>query len=213
MGLLENRKEAGQRLAERLKSESTTWRNAIILALPRGGVPVAHEISKQLGLPLDVLLVKKIGAPNQPEFAIGAISETSEPIWNAQALSKMNLDDEELSALAKEAQKKIQAQTRRWRRDRKPLSPTNRTVLLVDDGIATGMTVKAAIELLKKQGAKKVILAVPVSSSSAKRELEPLVDQLIVLETPTPFYSVGQWYNDFSQVSDDLVTKVLMSCV
>jgi putative phosphoribosyl transferase len=204
---LRDREAAGQMLARKLKDAD--WKKASILALPRGGVPIAWEIAKELKLPLDVLLVKKVGAPDQPEFAIGAVSEDEHPIWNQESISFLGIEKRKLHDLAENARKKILEQTGKWRKGRAPLEVKGKTIILVDDGLATGMTMHAAVEFLKRREVKKIVIAAPVASRSAVDSFKNKVDQIVVLQIPEPFFSVGQWYEDFTQVTDEVVTSIL----
>lgn len=207
MKTIKNRTEAGRLLAEKLRTVDR--KNTLVLALPRGGVPLAWEIAKQLKLTWDILLVKKIGAPLHPEFAIGAVSEDQPPLWNTDIISSMGLDREQLNQLAEESQEKLRRQSKAWRRNRKPLELEGKDIILVDDGLATGMTMLSAVEFLKHRGARKVTVAAPIASGPAEEALRPRADEVVILLTPEPFFSVGQWYEDFSQVSDEMVMRLL----
>lgn len=203
-----NRQEAGQRLAEKLAQ--TSWpENTLILALPRGGVPVAIEVAKALHRPWSLLLVKKIGSPLQPEYAMGALAEDEAPLWNKEALNLIDLNKETLDELVGLARKKIEAQKEIWRQA--PLGPLikEKTIIIVDDGLATGLTMKAALAFLRKQGASKIVIAVPVAPAEAVRSMKPLASSVIAIETPAYFSAVGEWYDDFTQVSDETVTALL----
>lgn len=204
---LKNRETAGRLLAEKLKRKK--WSKTVVLAIPRGGVPVGIEIAKQLKLPFDIILVKKIGAPEQPEFAIGAICENQQPLWNKEIVAMLGLQKEDMEALVEKTRLKILEQSKKWRVARTSLTLKDRTIILVDDGLATGQTLMAAVEYLKQQQVTKIVIAVPVSSVSSLEEFRNLVDQIIVLDTPEPFFAISQWYEDFSQVTDDLVTEIL----
>lgn len=206
MRLFANRKEAGEILAKRLLSERK-WEGALVLALPRGGVPIGREVADELGLPLDVLLVKKIGAPNQSEFAIGAMPEDEQPIWDQSSISQLDLSEKDLQEAAEISRRKILDQAIKWRHE--PLKIKSKTVIVVDDGLATGLTMVAAVQFLKRQKVSKIIIAVPVASSSSMDSLKPLVDEIVALQIPEPFFSVGQWYKDFTQVTDEMVTDLL----
>jgi putative phosphoribosyl transferase len=204
---IKNREVAGKLLAERLKKRK--WKNTCVLAIPRGGVPVGSVIAKELKLSFDVILVKKIGAPEQPEFAIGAICEDDKPIWNKDSVAMLNLQKDVMIELAEKTYKKIFEQTKKWRADRLPLALKDQTVILVDDGLATGLTMLAAVEYLKRKQVNKIVIAIPVASRSAIENLENLVDQILVLEIPEPFFAISQWYENFSQVTDETVTQIL----
>lgn len=204
---IKNRETAGRLLAQELKRME--WQDTLILALPRGGVPVAAEIAKELNLPWDLLLVKKIGAPGQPEFAIGAISENENPVWDYASISLLSIQKSNLDKLVEKTRDKILEQAKKWRKGRIPLSVKNQTVIVVDDGLATGMTMHAAVKFLRHQGVEKIVIAVPVASRSAEDSFRTEVDQVIALQTPEPFFSVGQWYEDFEQVTDETVASFL----
>lgn len=207
MKSLKDRETAGQLLAQKLSTAD--WSRAFVLALPRGGVPVAWESAKELKLPLDVVLVKKIGEPDQPEFAIGAVSEDEDPIWNQESIDFLGLEKRKLHYLAEDTRKMILEQTKKWRKGRSPLAVKGKTIILVDDGLATGMTMHAAVDFLKGRGVKKIVIAAPVASRSAVDSFKTKVDQIVVLKIPEPFFSVGQWYEDFTQVTDEVVTNIL----
>ncbi len=202
-----DRIEAGQRLAKELNSRR--WTNTCIITLPRGGVPVAAEAARQLHLPWDILVVKKIGSPLQPEFAIGAVAEDDLPVWNQEALGYMNIDDKTLLSLADETSVKVHDKANRWNQFRQPINVKNRNVILIDDGLATGLTMRAAIALLKRRGVSQITIAVPVAPQSAIDYFTNLVKEVIVLKVPPYFRAVGEWYEDFTQVSDEAVTALL----
>lgn len=206
---LENREVAGQFLSKLLQT-SIRRADTVVLALPRGGVPIAWEISKELALPWDILLVKKIAAPHQPEFAIGAISEDDEPLWDQKTITALNISKIELIELSNQTRKKVSDQMGKWRRGRHSIDYQDKNIILVDDGLATGLTMIAAIQYLRKKRVKRITVAVPVSSQSSFETIKNMVDDIIVLFTPEPFFSVGQWYEDFSQVEDEEVTNMLV---
>lgn len=204
---LKNRKAAGVQLAKRLKE--THWTNAIVLALPRGGVPVAAEVAAQLGLPWDILLVKKVTAQKHSEFAIGAVSEDEDPIWSDDNISSLKLNPEQLRTSVEKTRQRILEQTTQWRQGRPPLDVQGKNVIVVDDGLATGLTMLAAVEFLIRRKARKIVVAVPVASQSAREALLQKADRTVVLHAPEPFHSVGDWYEDFSQTTDEEVTNLL----
>ncbi len=207
MKRLKNRESAGKELAELLQKSG--WENTTVLALPRGGVPIAWEVAKTLKLPWDLLLVKKIGAPNYPEFAIGAVCESDHPTWNQEALSRLNLSESERQQMAQNSQDKIKQQARKWRGSRPSLEYKGKNFIIVDDGLATGMTMHAAVDFLNRQGARKVFVAIPVAAKDSVDSLKGKVEQVFTLQTPEPFNAVGNWYENFNQVSDEEVTKLL----
>lgn len=206
MEFFKNRQDAGLHLAQRLSSQN--WSNACVLGLPRGGIPVAIEVAKKLALPLDLLIVKKIGAPLQPEYAIGAIAEDDKPLWNPEAFDFVPTTPEEKELLVAPLRRKIQHQRDLWRPHPR-VNLEGKNIILVDDGLATGFTMKAAIHFLRTKNVAAIVVAVPVAPLSIKTEIQALCDQLIVLKTPTVFSAVGEWYENFSQVEDDTVTELL----
>jgi predicted phosphoribosyltransferase/pimeloyl-ACP methyl ester carboxylesterase len=206
---LKDRVEAGKKLAERLTHLKDE--NPIVLALPRGGVPVAYEVAKALGAPLDVVLVRKIGAPGQPELGLGAVVDGANPrtVYNEEVVrlvrpSERYLQAEELRQLGE-----IERRRQLYRRGCEPLPVKDRTVIVIDDGIATGGTVRAVLEALRAGGVKKLVLAVPVAPADTLEELSTLADEVIVLATPDPFYAVGAHYKNFDQTSDEEVIDLL----
>jgi putative phosphoribosyl transferase len=202
-----NRTEAGQLLAKQIKPLITE--KPYVFALPRGGVPTAAPIAEALGTEVDLLLVKKIPAPRQPELAIGAIAEEGPPLWQDQQFAGLKIDKSERERLLIKAQKSLARQRRLWKTDSHVTNITDHTVILVDDGLATGASVIAGIQFLRTRKPAKIILAVPVASQSAIRKIRPLVDELICLSAPESFESVSEFYDDFSPVTDREVTDLL----
>lgn len=207
--MFKDRIEAGKQLAERL-TESLP-RPAVVLALPRGGVPVAAEIARRHGLPLDLMLVRKVGLPAQRELAVAAIAgaDGSELTVNADVAAMAGLSPEEIRDLAEPERTELRRRRTVYLGDRKPVSLIGKTAILVDDGIATGATTRAAIAATRQAGAQQIILAVPVAPSEVLDRLRREVDKIICLETPDPFHAVGAHFRDFPQVSDDEVTRTL----
>ncbi|MBA5871325.1 MAG: phosphoribosyltransferase [Nitrospira sp. CR2.1] len=206
--MFRNREEAGELLAQEL----AVYRNdpaAILLALPRGGVAVAYQLSLALHLPLDVLITRKIGAPGNPEYALGAVSETGAVYWNREALAGLSLTDRDLAAAVQAQQQEVARRVALYRQGR-PFPPLkDRTVILVDDGLATGATFFASVATVRQAHPRLVIGAVPVAPHSTVEQARALVDQLVVLRTPEPFYAVGNFYRDFEQVEDREVLQYL----
>ncbi|WP_341713227.1 phosphoribosyltransferase [Erythrobacter sp.] len=203
-----NRRSAGHALAEavaRLDIE-----DPLVLALPRGGVPVAFEVARRLNAPLDILLVRKIGAPGHEEYGIGALVDGSNPqVVIDEAVARMVGADADYINREVEHQLRELERRRAAYRTAPPISPTGRNVILVDDGIATGGTVKVALQALRKSAASRIILAVPVAPRSALLALQSLCDEIVCLLAPEPFYAVGAHYLDFGQTSDSEVVQLL----
>jgi len=204
--LFRDRVEAGKQLVQALKTGSE---NAIVLAVPRGGVVVGYEVARALGVPLDVIVTKKIGAPDNPELAIGAVAEDGTFILDDDLVERLGVPKEYVKQEVERQRQEIQRRLLRYRGDIPYPNLKNREVIVVDDGVATGSTLKAALRLLRNKGAKKVIVAVPVGPPDTIRELEKLADRVVCLQTPEPFYAIGQFYKDFAQTSDEEVTELL----
>lgn len=205
---LENREEAGRLLADRLSAYRDDP-EAIILALPRGGVVVGYVMSVALHLPLDVFLVRKLGAPGNPEYALGAVAEIGEPYLNRRAMEAFALSPSDLAWAVREQREEIARRQTLYRHGRPLPALAGHTVILVDDGLATGATFFASVQALRGLGVKRLIAALPVGPQETIRELESQVDELIVLLMPEPFYAVGNHYEDFTQVEDDAVVRYL----
>jgi putative phosphoribosyl transferase len=203
----QDRREAGQKLGALLLSYAAD--NPVILALPRGGVPVAFEVAKTLGARLDVWVVRKVGVPWHPELGVGAVAEGGFVHLNHDILQNVGLADSELEAAIEKQRREVEARVTRFRDGRPAPALKDRTVIVVDDGIATGGTVRAAIRSIRAQGPKRVILAVPVVAAATVTTLEPEVDRLIYLRAPHELYAIGLWYDDFSQVPDEAVVRLL----
>ena len=203
----EDRRDAGRRMAtvlERFRGE-----DPIVLALPRGGVPVAYEVARALDAPLDIVLVRKIGAPFQPQYGIGAIAEGGVRFIRTEDIEFTGVPEEEIEAIVAQENEELERRGRVYRGDREPLPVEGRTVLLVDDGIATGGTAVAAGRALKARGASKVILAVPVGPPGSEIRLADEFDEVVCLEQPHGFFGIGQFYVDFGQLSDQDVIDLL----
>jgi len=203
-----DRAEAGVALARALDS----WRgaaDAIVLGLPRGGVPVAHEVASALGLPLDALVVRKLGLPWQPELAMGAIASGGAVVVNDEVLRYLPTGSGAFDEVRLREQRELERREREYRGDRPPLDMKGRTGILVDDGLATGATMEAAVRSLQAIGAARVVVAVPVASVEARERIAGVADEVVCLETPEFFSAVGQWYREFGQTSDAEVRELL----
>lgn len=208
---LHDRQKAGQLLAERLRqlSFADASSKAVVIALPRGGVPIAYEIARGLGIQMDVLVVRKVGAPQQPEYGIGAITENNHYWIDPQELISAAMFPSEVDNVLSRERLEVQRRIHQYRNDRPLTSVVGRTVIVVDDGLATGVTARVACAYLKKIGASRIILAVPVCAPGAGETLRREVDQFVCLLEPSSFFGVGQFYENFAQLSDDDVLSIL----
>ena len=206
--LFRDRSEAGQKLAQKLKAYANR-QDVLVLGLPRGGVPVAFEVAQALNAPLDVFLVRKLGVPGQEEFAMGAIASGGVRILNQKVITGLNISSEAIARTAAQEQRELERREYLYRGDRPPLDVRDRTVILVDDGLATGATMHAAAIAIRKKQPKQIIAAVPVSAPEACDKLQVEVDEIICAETPRPFIAVGVWYQNFSQTTDAQVQNLL----
>jgi putative phosphoribosyl transferase len=202
-----DRLDAGRRLAGRLADRSAL--DPVVLGMPRGGVPVAAEVASVLGAPLDIIVVRKIGCPWQPELGIGALAEGNVRVLNQALVDELGVPPDAVESATVREREELERRVRRYRDDRPPIPVAERVVILVDDGLATGYTARAAIEALRRRGARRVILAVPVAPREQQTALSGVVDELVVLDTPTWFFAIGEHYRDFSQTSDDEVISLL----
>lgn len=203
-----DRQEAGVVLAQELQSYANQP-DVLVLALPRGGVPVAFEIATALHVPLDVFIVRKLGVPGHTELAMGALAMGNILVFNDDIIRQLNITQEEINAVIHKEEQELKRREAAYRDNRPFPSLAKKTIILVDDGIATGATMRAAIKALKKAGPAKLIVAVPCADYSMCETLKPLVDQLICPLRPTNFYAVGAWYVDFSQTEDAEVYNLL----
>ncbi|HUJ76916.1 MAG TPA: phosphoribosyltransferase, partial [bacterium] len=205
--IFQNRTQAGIELAKALESYRAD--NPLIIALPRGGVPVAVQVARHLNAPMDVLIVRKLGAPENPEYAIGALAEGGEPWVRGSALGETGVGAEELRHIVARQQEEIRRRVQRYRQGRPPAEVAGRTVIVVDDGLATGATMMAAIRSLRGRGATRIIVAVPCAASQSAHSLRQQVETVVALTESDDFYAVGQWYRDFHQVEDREVERLL----
>lgn len=208
--MFKNRREAGYLLAKELEKRETEF--DIVLAIPRGGVVVGEIIATWFNKPLDVVMARKIGSPNWEEFAVGAVTPDGHVLVHDRVKGLMDRDADTVNRLAESVRRNIVERLRLFRGARSPLDLKGKGVLLVDDGIATGFTVKAAVDYLLRIEAREVIIAVPVSSPGAYSGLRGEVKEVVVLEVPPEFYAVGQFYEDFRSVEDQEVMDILKRC-
>jgi putative phosphoribosyl transferase len=202
-----DRREAGRRLAERLSGLRAS--SPLVLGLPRGGVPVAFEVANALGAPLDVLVVRKLGVPFQPELGMGAVGEDGVRVLNPDVLRQAGATETQLAAVEARERAEVEDRAVRLRRGRPAIPLQGRTVVIVDDGLATGGTARAAVHVARARGAERVILAVPVAPPETVAALHRDADDVVAVESPEPFFAIGGWYTDFSPTSDDEVIQLL----
>lgn len=206
--LYKDRREAGAKVASRLMRYKDRA-DVIVLALPRGGVVNGHEIAKRLNVPLDIIIIRKIGFPGQPELAIGAVSETGAVALNEDLISSYGIKEDYIKGEVEGHMKEISRRKALYRGGRGVPALKGKTVILVDDGVATGATMKAAISTLRKENPARLVVALPVASMEAEEEIKKLVDEWVCLMTPREFMAIGNFYEDFSQVSDQEVVELL----
>jgi predicted phosphoribosyltransferase len=206
--LFQDRFAAGRLLASKLRRFANRS-DTVVLALPRGGVPVGFEVAKALNVPLDVFVVRKLGVPGYEELAMGAIASGGIRVLNEDLVRTAGIPDEVIDAVAAEEERELERRERDYREGRPPVDVQGRTVILVDDGLATGSSMRVAVLALKRKRPAQIVVAVPVGAATTCAELESEVDQIICAVTPEPFRSVGQWYRDFSQTNDDEVRDLL----
>jgi predicted phosphoribosyltransferase len=205
---LRDRRDAGRRLAERLKHYAGRD-DVVVLGLPRGGVPVAFEVAEAIGAPLDVFVVRKLGVPGQQELAVGAIASGGTRVLNAELAKRIGLRAEWIEAIDAKERRELERRERAYRGDRPPPDVSGRTVILVDDGLATGFTMLAAVSALGAANPERVVVAVPVADPRTCEAIGRAADEAVCLLTPTAMHSVGEWYEDFSQTSDEEVRELL----
>jgi len=203
-----DRTEAGQFLAENLSSYANRA-DVLVLALPRGGVPVAAEVARKLHAPLDVFVVRKLGLPGHPELAMGAIASGGVRVFNGDVVNSLQIPDEVIDAVSAQELTELQRREKVYRDDLPPPEVEGKTVVLIDDGIATGSTMLAAVSALRQLNVSRIVVAVPVIAASTYYEIRRVADDVAAVMVPENFYAVGQWYEDFSQTSDDEVRDLL----
>jgi putative phosphoribosyl transferase len=203
-----DRIDAGRQLAAQLTAYANRP-DVLILALPRGGVPVAFEVAQALDAPLDVFLVRKLGLPGQEELAMGAIATGGVTVLNSEVVDRLGIPDEVIDHVAAQEQRELERRERLYRNDRPPPNVRGKTVILVDDGLATGATMYAAAAALREQAPDRIVVAVPTAAPETCDAFRDAVDEIVCAITPDPFYAVGRWYEDFSQTTDDEVRDLL----
>ncbi|MBX6365403.1 MAG: dienelactone hydrolase family protein [Gemmatimonadetes bacterium] len=203
-----NRVEAGRELAERLRPYEHRP-DVIVLALPRGGVPVGYEVARALDVPLDIFLVRKLGVPGQPELAMGALASGGTVVLNHSVIQALGIPREAIDRVADEERRELARREEAYRGRRPAVDVADRTVILVDDGVATGSSMRAAVAALRRRGPARIVVAIPVAPRETCEELRREADDVVCLDTPDPFYAVGLAYRDFTQTSDDDVRRLL----
>ncbi len=203
----EDREDAGRKLAERLSRYRDE--RPVVFALPRGGVPVAYEISRSLGVPLEVLVARKLGAPGQPEFGIGAVAPDGVRVLNEEVVRRLGIPEEYIERITDRETAEVERRLKHFRGDRPEPDVRGRTTILVDDGLATGVTARAAIEALRRRRPRRLVLAAPVCAAQTAELLAPEVDELVCLEAPPDLGAIGFWYRDFAQTPDEEVIELL----
>jgi putative phosphoribosyl transferase len=206
--MFRDRTEAGQLLAQQLLRYQDQPQ-LVVLGLARGGMPVASEVAKALRVPLDVFLVRKLGVPGQEELAMGASASGNIRVLNDQIINALGISPATIEATAAKEEREIERRERVYRGERPSLALENRTIILVDDGLATGSTMRAAVLALRRQHPASIVVAVPVAAASTCEDLKHEVDEILCLLTPENFFAVGQWYEDFSQITDEEVQELL----
>lgn len=205
-----DRRQAGVELARHL-ADVVKGQDVVVLALPRGGVPVAFEVARALDAPLDVFVVRKLGLPGHPEFAMGAIASGGVRVLNDEVVRLYRIPEQAVEAIAKDERTELERRERAYRSQRPALDVRGRTVVLIDDGLATGSTMKAAVEAVRALSPARIIVAVPVGSPDTCREFAAIADEIVCARRPEHFAAVGQWYDDFRQTTDEEVRELLQS--
>jgi putative phosphoribosyl transferase len=206
--LYRDRREAGRQLAAKLAAYAGRP-DVIVLALPRGGVPVAYEVARALGAPLDIFLVRKLGLPGREELAMGAVASGGIRVLNEEVVRALRIPEEVIDEVAAEEMEELERREQLYRGDWPPPDVRGRTVILIDDGLATGSTMRAAIAALRQQHPARIVVAVPVGAPETCAEFQDEADEAICALTPDPFYAVGLWYGDFTQTTDEEVRDLL----
>jgi putative phosphoribosyl transferase len=206
-----DRRDAGRDLARNLAGHPPDWfARAVVLALPRGGVPVAFEVAQAFDLLLDVFLVRKLGVPAHEELAMGALASGGVRVLNEDVVRGMGVTESEIDRVAEREAEELRRRERLYRGDRPPLDLAGRNAILVDDGLATGASMRAAVQALRLQGPASIVVAVPVAAREACDEFRDEVDEIVCSATPQPFHAVGLWYHDFNATTDEEVRELLV---
>ena len=208
MALFKDRRDAGKQLAQELTAYAGRS-VVIVLALPRGGVPVAYEVARALHAPLDIFIVRKLGLPGHEELAIGAIASGGVRVLNEDIVRALNIPESVIESIARRELQELERRERTYRGNRPPPEVRGRTVVLVDDGLATGASMRAAVAALRAQNPARIVVAVPTAAPETCEAFESEVDEIVCAMTPEPFYGVGRWYEDFSQTTDEEVRALL----
>ncbi|MGB8702825.1 MAG: phosphoribosyltransferase [Thermosynechococcaceae cyanobacterium] len=203
-----DRTEAGQQLATKLSAYAHRA-DVLVIGLPRGGVPVAAEVATALHAPLDICLVRKLGVPGHQELAMGAIASGGVRVLNDDLLDWLGISDQTIDEVAARELRELERRDHKYRGDRPPPDLRDRTVVLVDDGLATGSTMRAAIAAIRQQSPQRIVVAVPVGASETCEEIRRETDEVVCLRTPDPLYAIGLWYENFAQTTDEEVCKLL----
>ncbi len=206
--IYQNRKEAGQVLATKLAAYANR-QDVLVLGLPRGGVPVAYEVAQALHAPLDVFVVRKLGVPGHEELAMGAIATGDIRVLNEDVVRMLRIPESVINAVVAREQQELERREQLYRDDRPLPDVSGRTIILIDDGLATGATMRAAVKALRQEHPARIVVAVPVAAPTTCQEFTTEVDEIVCAATPEPFYGVGYWYEDFSQTSDKEVHDLL----
>lgn len=205
--MFKDRSDAGRQLASRLARYTAL--EPVVVGLPRGGLPVAAEVADRLGAPLDIIVVRKIGLPWQPELGIGAVAEGGIRVLNDVLVEEVGIEPIELEAATARERVELARRVHRYRGERSAVPVDGRVVIVVDDGLATGYTARAAIEAIRRGGARRVILAVPVAPEDSVAAMRGVADEVVVVDTPPRFFAIGDFYEDFAQTSDEEVVSLL----
>lgn len=206
--LFEDRFEAGRVLASKL-GEFSGRQDVVVLALPRGGVPVGYEVAQALHAPLDVFVVRKLGPPGQEELAMGALASGGITVLNREVIQALGIPQQTIDAVVATEQIELERREREYRDGRPAVNVRGRVAIVVDDGLATGSSMRVAAKALRKEAAAQIVVGVPVASASTCAEFEAEVDKIVCATVPEPFWAVGQWYRDFSQTTDEEVRELL----